>query len=479
MPITNPLKMISTNCFLSALQILHFVRQLKIYLLLLAIVAFFSCCKSNSTEPVDSKKELIAKSWQAKSAYDISTVPGSKVDVLKLLPFTTLTINSDGTYLTPLSNGKWELAENDTKVILDKGLPNQFILEIVELSKSTFTVKFLAAFATPVATWEVSFIPASNSINANPELNFETLWKEFDLRYSFFEIKKINWDSLYSFYRPKINSTTSSADLFNTMASMLKPLKDAHVSLISPFAAYYYDDWKYKNPYNFISKAAVNKFLSADYGKLAGGYLKYGEIENSIGYIYIGPNLTGDASAWSAAIDMIVDKLKNCKGIIVDIRNNTGGNDGLGKVVAGRFTTEEKIYSYIKWRNGPKHSNFTDYISSTIVPLGNYQFTKPVALLTNRKCLSSAEGTILMFRALPNVTIIGDTTAGASANPIELTLPNSWTYRVSRWIQYTADKKYFENIGLAPDIPIQISKADYDAGNDKILERAIQFIKGK
>jgi C-terminal processing protease CtpA/Prc len=82
-----------------------------------------------------------------------------------------------------------------------------------------------------------------------------------------------------------------------------------------------------------------------------------------------------------------------------------------------------------------------------------------------------------MMKALPNVTVIGDTTGGGSANPITLTLPNGWSYRVSRWIQYTAQKTIFEGIGLPPNIPLWISPADSAAGRDAILERAIQFLR--
>ena len=81
-----------------------------------------------------------------------------------------------------------------------------------------------------------------------------------------------------------------------------------------------------------------------------------------------------------------------------------------------------------------------------------------------------------MFRSIPTVTVIGDTTGGGSANPITLQLPNGWSYRVARWIQYAADKKVFEGKGLAPNIPVWISKADSLGGKDVILERAIKFL---
>lgn len=315
--------------------------------------------------------------------------------------------------------------------------------------------------------------------NYSPESNIETLWKEFDTRYSFFEIKRINWDSLYSIYRPQVTNRMTNPQLFQVMSSLLAHLKDGHVSLVSPFGSYFYTDWYSNYPTNFLGLSVVAQYLSADYGTLAGGYLHYGTIGTDLGYIYMGPNLAGDATTWTQAIDVIMDSLKNARGIIVDIRNNGGGNDGLGKIVASRFTDQTRIYSYVRWRNGPKHSDFTDFQAATIDPQGPRRFTKPVALLTNRRCFSSAEGTILMFRVLPHVTVIGDTTGGGSANPISLQLPNGWTYRVSRWIQYTAEKTVFEGTGLPPTIPLWITQADSLAGRDAILERAIQHVRNQ
>ena len=45
-----------------------------------------------------------------------------------------------------------------------------------------------------------------------PINNFELLWKDFDENYSFFEYKKINWDSLYNVYRPLVHNEMKSRD---------------------------------------------------------------------------------------------------------------------------------------------------------------------------------------------------------------------------------------------------------------------------
>lgn len=311
---------------------------------------------------------------------------------------------------------------------------------------------------------------------STPERNFEILWQEFDARYSFFVVKNIHWGSLYNVYRPQVTATTTDTQLFTIISALLEHLKDGHVSLSTPLGNYAYQGWHKNYPANFLGTATVERYYSKNYGTLANGYIRYARMSDSLGYIYIGPNLSGDVAVWGQAIDQILDSLANVRGIILDIRNNTGGNDALGKIILSRFTDKERIYSYVQFRNGPAHNNFTAMQAATIAPQGARQFLKPLAFLTNRRCFSSAEGTTLMARVLPHCTIIGDTTGGGSANPIQLTLPNGWQYRVSRWIQYTAEQTTFEGKGLAPHIPVWINSLDSAAGRDAILERAIRFI---
>jgi C-terminal processing protease CtpA/Prc len=77
------------------------------------------------------------------------------------------------------------------------------------------------------------------------------------------------------------------------------------------------------------------------------------------------------------------------------------------------------------------------------------------------------------MRSIPGVTVVGDTTAGASGGPIVRELANGWTYQLSEWIEYTTAYATFEDVGLAPDIVVKASAADMSRGSDPVLERAL------
>jgi carboxyl-terminal processing protease len=108
-----------------------------------------------------------------------------------------------------------------------------------------------------------------------------------------------------------------------------------------------------------------------------------------------------------------------------------------------------------------------------VSPSGARQFTGPVFVLSNRHDFSSAEDFILAMHALPNATIVGDTTAGASGGPIVRELSNGWTFQLSEWIEYTPGKQTFEGIGLAPDVVARGSASDATHMVDAAIDRAM------
>jgi C-terminal processing protease CtpA/Prc len=77
------------------------------------------------------------------------------------------------------------------------------------------------------------------------------------------------------------------------------------------------------------------------------------------------------------------------------------------------------------------------------------------------------------MRELPNVTLVGDRTGGASGNPATFPLAAGWAYTVSRWIAYTADNQVIEDVGISPREFVPASSADFAEGRDPVLDWAL------
>jgi len=48
-----------------------------------------------------------------------------------------------------------------------------------------------------------------------------------------------------------------------------------------------------------------------------------------------------------------------CDGIIIDVRNNGGGNLSNSSTLASRFTNEKVLTGYIRHKTGKGHSDFS------------------------------------------------------------------------------------------------------------------------
>jgi carboxyl-terminal processing protease len=299
---------------------------------------------------------------------------------------------------------------------------------------------------------------------ADPVTVFDAFWHEYDAHYAFFDLKSIDWDSVYDEYRPRIRPGMDESMLASTLGAITMNLRDGHADLYTPYGNYSYDGWYTRYPANFDSARLFGRYVhsgppsEAPVGPLRAPGLLYGWVSDRIGYIYIG---TFDDDGVRKGIDRALADLmsRGVDGIVVDIRDNGGGSDKNTDAVAARLMDRRRLYRHYKYRNGPRHDDFTPVFDGYIEPAGDHRFTGPVAVLTNRSVFSAAETFVLAMRVRPNTIIVGDTTGGGSGNPLWRELPNGWTFRVPRWIEWGVRDSVYEGVGLGPDTVVQFTGA--------------------
>jgi hypothetical protein len=309
--------------------------------------------------------------------------------------------------------------------------------------------------------------PFLEPVKDTPRENFESLWKNYDLHYSGFVIKDVDWDSIYDAYSARINDDITDDQLFNLLSEMLSHLKDGHVWLVSDQRFYSYNAAG-QHIYYYNPDIIENYLLSVQTQNM----FTYGKLEENIGYFHIstfGTNQNG-----YDFIDNIISKFAGCEGIVIDVRGNGGGSENNAKTIAGRFYDQKRAYCYRRLRNGPSHNDFTDKLYYYAEPVNNSMAGVPVMLLTDRYAGSASEDFVLMMRVLPYVTIVGDYTTGNPGNsPVARELQNGWLYYTPTGLQYTMDDKTFNNVGIEPDIPV----TDVREGRDLMIERALEVLK--
>jgi len=312
-----------------------------------------------------------------------------------------------------------------------------------------------------------------DTYTSDPRTNFEALWKIIDEHYCFFDYKQVDWNGIHQKYSVMISDTMNQSVLFDFLGNMLAELKDGHTNLISSFDVARFWAWYEDYPSNFNSELH-QLYLGTDY--LIAGGMKYRRFSNEqIGYIYYGSFASG---VGETNLDYIFEYFKNCKGLIIDVRENGGGTLTYSDRIASRFLTDKITVGYIKHKTGPGHDDFSPLYPIELTPSKRLRWLRPVVVLTNRHSFSATNDFVNKMKILPQITIMGDRTGGGSGLPFNSELPNGWIVRFSASPLLDANKQDTEH-GIDPDIEVSLTPTDLLKGKDTLIEEAIKFLIAK
>lgn len=304
----------------------------------------------------------------------------------------------------------------------------------------------------------------------SPRGNMEALWRIMDEHYCFFEYKNVDWNEVYHRYAKQMEDGMSEYQQFEVLTNMLAELKDGHVNLYTRFDQGRYWKWHENHPSNF-SDTLLNKYLGTDY-RIATG-MRYRILDDNIGYIYCG---SFGGSIGSGNLDDILYHLAPCNALIIDIRNNGGGQLTSAEHLAGRFTNKELLVGYMQHKTGKGHQDFSPMKEQYLKPGKGIRWQKKVAVLTNRQVYSAANEFVKYMKQCPQVTIVGDKTGGGAGLPFSSELPNGWGVRFSACPMYDANKQNTE-FGIAPDHTVSMTDDDFQKGKDTIIEFARRILR--
>lgn len=340
----------------------------------------------------------------------------------------------------------------------------------------TLVFAFMAMLVLPVScAW--NGIDRDYEFTNTPEGNFVALWTIMDEHYCFFDLKNdelgVDWDEVYTRYRKSISDDMTNRALFEVLCSMIGELRDGHVNLSSQYDFGRNWHWKTDYPVNF-SKDLQDLYLGTDYKIIGNGY-KYTILPDNIGYLVV--ESFNDKPSVSRLNSMINDMVV-CNGLIIDLRGNGGGDLTAAEKLASRFTEKRVLTGYSYYKNGPGHNDFSKPEENWLEPdKYNLRWIKPVVLIVNRSCYSSANDFACTMKALPNVTLLGDTTGGGGGLPMSQELPNGWSVRFSSAPTLDASKQHIES-GVAPHVVVYMSHDDILRYTDTMIEAARNLING-
>ncbi len=315
-----------------------------------------------------------------------------------------------------------------------------------------------------------------------PQNNFDLLWKIFDEHYCFFEEKGVDWNRTYSDYNYTLQAyanensiytnnqeDASSEFLFSLMTSMLFELRDGHITISNNKETHSYNGWYIGYMENY-DEGLVNQYRNQSVVQLDYS-IWMTVLSNDIGYIRY-PSFSEKINR--SALDQAMSIFNNCKGVIIDVRGNGGGQVSEAYMLASRFAQQKTHVGYMRYKTGKGHDDFSDYLDRYVEPEGNI-FQGKVAVLTNRKVYSAANLFVSIMKSLPNVRIIGDQTGGGGGITISSELYNGWKISVPVNPVYDTYKKSIEE-GIEPHEIVMLSASAGRKPADNIIERAKEWI---
>ena len=256
---------------------------------------------------------------------------------------------------------------------------------------------------------------------------------------------------------------------------MLNTLNDGHTNLVSPFDVSHNEE-VYRRMYaakNINSEVVVLNYLTINYhttGAFAHNAIRDGQIA------YLRYSSFMDAIA-DDDLEYLVNKYKNTKGMIIDLRQNGGGSvDNVWNLMKLFPTGNRQLYQ-TQIKNGPKHNDFSEM---TVVTQPSHDekttYRHPIAVLTDRGSFSATSFFSLCIKSnFPEAVIVGDTTGGGLGLPNGGELPNGWSYRFSITRTLDMNNNNYEN-GMPPDVTEILDPVQTAQGIDNVIEKACDIL---
>lgn len=333
-------------------------------------------------------------------------------------------------------------------------------------------MKKILFFLFPLACFFASCVDEEEYADT-PQGNFEALWRIIDEHYCFLDYKReaygLDWSEVYQKYKVRVNDNMSQSQMFEVLTDMLGELRDGHVNLTTAFD--YGRNWSWFEAYpTNMSDTLLRRYLGTDY-KIAAG-LSYRILDDNIGYVRYASfvDAVGDGN-----LDDVMSHMLLCRGLIIDVRSNGGGDLTNAELLAARFCNQRTLVGYVQHKTGPGHSDFSDREPRYLEPSSGIRWQKPVCVLTNRKVFSAANEFVMYMKSLPGVTIVGDHTGGGAGMPFSSSLPNGWSVRFSAVPMYDANGRSCE-FGIAPDVEVHLTDEDFRKGEDTMIETARKLL---
>ena len=180
-----------------------------------------------------------------------------------------------------------------------------------------------------------------------------------------------------------------------------------------------------------------------------------------IGYIYMSIFASNTYSQFKKELQSL--ESQNIDSLILDLRNNSGGELKAATNIISLFVNSDKIIYQTEERNGNR-----DITYST----GKEDKTYPIVILTNKNTASASEVLTSALKDNLNAVIVGENTFGKGTVQTMLVTKTGDQYKMTTRKWLTPNGDWINEEGIKPDIEVKLS-----SDSDNQLEEAKNYLK--
>jgi carboxyl-terminal processing protease len=171
-------------------------------------------------------------------------------------------------------------------------------------------------------------------------------------------------------------------------------------------------------------------------------------------------------------------KLAGVRGLVLDLRNNGGGEaEAMTEMASAFLPVGSRLGQFID-RTGRVADSPQTRAAMIFAPEVIKRFNGPVIILTSERTASAAEIFTAALKEARRASIIGGPTCGCVlAIRHQHALPDGGELDVSEMDYRTEGGTRLEGVGVSPDETIKLNRKDLEARRDRALQRALEHLK--
>jgi C-terminal processing protease CtpA/Prc len=291
--------------------------------------------------------------------------------------------------------------------------------------------------------------------------------------YSYRDRLGVDWAQLERDHHDALVGSLDGPALALRIAEVLATAQDPHITV----------RWR-ETVLSTYQRAVVANFdargLAPHFPKLqrVGRIGLHGRSDDGIGYLMVSTFARDQREDFDLVVDTL-RHLRDCKALVLDVRQNGGGDELLARRLAAFFVRGDKVYAAHRVRDPKAPEGFRDREDREI--RGNQDpetFAGPVAVLMGPANMSSCEAFLLMMKQAPQVVLVGADSFGSSGNPQPHTLVAGLSVLLPSWQAMRPDGSVIEGEGIAPHIHVA-ADADQLATADPVVGEALLRLRGQ